>query len=242
VTGKVIDLRNAGGDVEVFANSIAAVRENGDIPRISCMDYRLNDLLDSKKEGDGSGSKPESVTHKNCGAMGVVDGALAGKLRISDRIMRTLVDQFRTAPYKTAADLEIINAELQRKRLEERTGTPVTAALVEVDVNMPHAEKTLLISKPSEMKFADLIKEAGKDPKERHVYILQALWIDELLPSIEIAVRNLGIKDVVLVANGNEAYRQINMDLAVLRMQKFIDDEKISPYVVRLSGRARSRT
>ncbi len=236
MTGEVIHLRNAGARLDGVAQSWNRILEEGNIPELLCMDWRLSDR-DAKDV-----KKPTVLPHNDCGAMGFVEAVVTEKQTASERIMEKIVNAYKGAPFANREELEAVNAELQRKRI----GGNGEVELQHVGKNSPHAEKVLLIAKPSSLKFDDLIWATGFNPKEQHVYVVQAYWIDEILPDIEVAVRKppngLGITNVVLLANGSAEYRQVNADLTKLATTDFIKDLKIEPTLKKVDDRKRLKS
>ncbi len=207
---------------------------------VSCMDRRLNKLLDSMNDGrqifvrnaggnvagleqtirflieNNNIGEIQLIEHTDCGAMGYVYSALKeGK----DGLHRQLVEEFKDAKFSTRLELEQKNEKLQKdiaEKLFAGNALAISSKLVELNEKADNGqEHTLVITKAVSDKYSEMAENLGL--AFDNCYFLQANSIYEVLPDIGIATDLLGIKRIVLLATNASQYRQTQLDLQALK-------------------------
>lgn len=221
---------------------------------ITCMDRRLNSYLDERNDGsitilrnaganvmgltesitnllnDQNVDSIEVLTHTDCGAMKVVFGVLHNEENASDAVLANLVAQFSKRGFANNGELEILNEKIQgdgAKKIADVRGIKHISELLDIsrlNTSGGGHDHKLFIMKPTSKKYSELIgsEELGS------AYIIEAMNIDEVMSDIEIAVKNLGISNIVFVANGSSEYRQVTTDASRLGMKPFMNGVKSS--------------
>ncbi|MCL4374075.1 MAG: hypothetical protein M1360_04210 [Candidatus Marsarchaeota archaeon] len=214
---------------------------------ISCMDRRLNSILDKENNGNtvmlrnaganasalrdsikdiisGNIGKIKLMAHSDCGAMKVVHSALKEGVKTSDYVYQNLVKQFDGKPFGTRKELEELNEKLQMEELKAiSNGIEVESNFV--DLSKYHFEEPnaliAVFTYHSTDKYEDLCKRAGLDTEA--TYFIQASSIEEVYSDIEIAVTKLSIKHIALMAKKPSEYRPVYADMQKLKMKEFME-------------------
>ncbi|MGC8676386.1 MAG: carbonic anhydrase [Candidatus Micrarchaeia archaeon] len=220
---------------------------------ISCMDRRLNKILDSMNSGDdkrvflrnagaavpglertiryaidnGNVSELLLVAHTDCGAMGYVYNAIKnGK----DGLHAGLVSQFDKASFASRLELEQLNEKRQKEALERMFGNKgirISSRLVELSESADNGKKHILVvTKTSTKKYADIADAIGENAED--CYFIQANDIEEVIPDIAVGTDLLGIKDVRLAALESSQYRQVQNDFERLKARGVESKAKLS--------------
>ncbi len=218
---------------------------------ISCMDRRLNSILDKENGGsaimlrnaganasglygsikkamgsDISGIK--LMAHSDCGAMKVVYGALKEGAAVSGEIQESLVGQFNAKNFNTRAELERLNEKLQIEELRSLSnGIEVESSFVDLSkYNYGESgEHVAVFMYPSGEKYEEVCKKAGLGMDD--TYFIQAESIEEVYADMEIAVTKLGIKRIAAIAINPSEYRPMHADVQKLKMKEFAKGAEI---------------
>ncbi len=195
-------VRNAGGSIESAKGTI-------------------KDLLDT-----GEFATLGVVVHTDCGAMGVVYSVCKGERASEQSEIDALeIADFKKFNFNAVSELCRLNEELQRSKAESIFGADkkiaVRAALLDVNkLNVPKGDGTkyLVITTPgSPSKYSKILKGA----EERWFsYIIQANDIEEMLPSIRIAVKDIGVQGIRLIATTAEESHKLNKWADKIRQSK----------------------
>ncbi len=211
---------------------------------ISCMDRRLNSYLDTYVDNDtvilrnaganvnglkstirrlindNNVSEIRLVAHTDCGAMNVVNSVLSGKITVSDSVYNSLVSQFADKKFSSRAELEQLNEKLQVELLHSMAGEiKITSELYDLNRNpVPESkgEHMLAYTRPNEYRYDELTSEIKGEMNG--TYFVHSLTLDEAKPDLEIATKNLGIRDLVFVATKSEQYREMMLDMDRAKM------------------------
>jgi len=218
---------------------------------VTCMDHRLNSMLDSLNDskhvfvrnagGNVQGveqtirylidntniSKIHIIAHTDCGAMGYVYSAVKeGK----DNVHKQLVSLFNSIAFESRAELEKKNEELQRSIAEKLfggKGIEISSELFELkEKNVASEKHVIAITRASYLRYSDIAEKMGVDVKD--VYFLQANSVEELLGDIAIGTDVLGIKDIRVVATESSEYRPSLIAFEKLKARGIGDKAKLS--------------
>ncbi len=209
---------------------------------ISCMDRRLNRIIDGENSGDaivlrnaGANASALSLSirrniennnigmikfipHSDCGAMKVVYGALKQGAKVSNDIDEALVKQFRNQKFDSREELEKLNEKFQEEFLKEFK-LKVETKFVELKSEEEKKEHVAVFTYSSKMKFEDLAKLSNLDIDS--TYFIEADSIEEVYADLEIAAKNLGIKRFLFIATEPSHYRPMYADMQKFMMKDF---------------------
>ncbi len=205
--GSMLVLRNAGANVRGLLESINSILNEKNIKSI------------------------EVLTHTDCGAMKVAFSSLHDGEKVSDAVSANLVKQFSNNDFTSREELEKINEKMQEeavRKIAEERGVQYKSELLDIPKTDLHNDEhgqghKLFVMKPTHKKYAEVIKG-----NLSNAYIVEAMKIDEVVSDIEIAVKSLGIKDIIFVAEGASEYRQVSTDANRLSMEPFMKVANIS--------------
>jgi hypothetical protein len=184
---RTVILRNAGGDVDSLRKSLQE-------------QFKLHPKI----------NKVEVLTHNDCGAMKYILNLTPEDYDLN----RGLVEKFKDIEAKSLGELERVNLILQtssaedicsRKNLNKTELTYIVSN--EIDLSkmesgkQHHGEHFLVVIPPTTEKYGKIAKDLGLDPKE--CYFIQVGHWEEAIPSIAIAAKKLGIKEMFMPALGN---------------------------------------
>lgn len=205
--GVIIELRNAGANVNGLSETLKEIAKTTNIEKIHI------------------------ATHTNCGAMKVVDDALKNPEKYSKAIMRSLVDQFGNEVFRGIEGLESVNQIVQERRAREIFGKDVEIKAVLVDVQKvpgiprpgAEGEHTLIVSMAESGSYVEMcgLTKTGVFA----TYIIQGGNMNELLPDVEIATKHLKISDVRLLVPEDMRERSARENLELVRAAPFVTGE-----------------
>ncbi len=153
-------------------------------------------------------------THTNCGAMKfamgasakVSSGAKLDEVESSDDVYDMTIAPFLGERYDTPLDIEQKNTRIQKEFLNHLKMThpdlKVSCELIDIErLNIPavDGEHTLIIGMAYSGKYSELADKYNLDL--RHVYFVQADYLEEIRPSVKLAVEKLNIHNVMFVSN-----------------------------------------
>jgi carbonic anhydrase len=179
-------IRDAGGGVSAVGKTI--------------LDLNITDIHD--------------YTHTNCGAMLVAmsasqkikSGAKLDDIESSDDVYDTTIAPFLEDTYNTPFDIEQKNTQIQKDTLNHLKMThpelKVSCDLVDIEkLNIPKVdgEHTLVIGMAYAGKYSEIAKKYNLELP--HVYFIQANYIEEIRPSVKLAVEKLNIHNVMFISN-----------------------------------------
>lgn len=201
-------------------NSVTIIRNAGaDIRHI--MDS-INQVVSDNKIGG-----IDLFTHTNCGACAVVYGVSSHKLEVSSRVNDSLVSQFMNTGIKflSPQDVESVNMRLQREALQEFTKRGIDVHVESIDVSTlgvpeDHDEHLLVIGKPFSGRYVELAEKLNVNLWS--MYCVNSESIIEVMPDIEIAVMNLNIRDLRIVATKQSEYRWAKEESERLKLMPFM--------------------
>lgn len=215
----IIVLRNAGANLGGIEGSMKYVIEKN----------RINDI--------------EVFTHTDCGACKVVYNASNHNIEVSSEVDKILVRPFTNTgmSFANPGEVENENIVLQEDALRRFTARGIETHvncidLKKLDIPKEHGESVLVIGKPYSGRYEDLASELKLDLWS--MYCLNTESIIEVMPDIEVAAMNLGIKRFIIVATKPEEYRWANDEEKRLRLMPFMrnaeKNEMIDASVVKL--------
>ncbi|MFP3200640.1 MAG: carbonic anhydrase [Sulfolobus sp.] len=179
---------------------------------VSCMDYRLTEEIMRRADKDTvifrnaganvwefldriKGLNPDEIIylpHSDCAAMKLVYNVVKKGEKVSDNIMRNLVEPFTKEKFDTLDELERINAKINEELLKQITRN-VKTELIDV-------KKLKWPEKKTEVYF---YKVTDRPTDKIGAYILQSVSISDVATDIEIARDKLGFKDIYDCSEGN---------------------------------------
>jgi carbonic anhydrase len=183
---KVYIIRDAGGGVETVEKTL--------------QDLGITEIHD--------------YTHTNCGAMRVAmgacekisSGATLDEIERSDDVYKTTIKPLVGGKYDSAPAREEKNTKVQSDELNHlkvtHPGLKVSCELIDVEkLNIPKTagEYTVVIGMAYSGKYSELAKKYNLDLL--NVYFVQANYIEEIRPSVKLAVEKLNIHNVMFVSN-----------------------------------------
>lgn len=208
--GKTVFVRNAGANITTALNTIKQLS----------IEFPVKEIV--------------LVPHTDCGAMGLVAAAIAGKA-VSPQVEECLVAQFRNRQFSDRDELEKnVNGRIQKAAIgpfAKSIGAKVEVALVDLlglDIPKDSGRHLLSITKPSPTKYRDFISRYSDAPGIFDSYFIQANGIKDVLPDIEIAASALHIHDIRLVSESSLHDVIIANDVKVLKQQNYLEEAKIS--------------
>jgi carbonic anhydrase len=165
--------------------------------------------------------------HTNCGACNVVYNACLHNINVSESVEDALVRQFtsRKSSFLSPDEVESVNITIQKEALQkfEHRGIATHVECIDVkSLNVPKddGEHVLVIGKPYSGKYEDLAGKLGVNPWS--MYCLNAESIIEVMPDIEIAAINLGIKNFKIVSLEQSNHRWATQEEKILRIMPFM--------------------
>lgn len=205
---------------------------------ISCMDYRLNEFIESEYKDDivirnaGANVKPimhkikrvvedknikeiSVIAHTDCGAMGKVFEVIKNEAKCDEDLKESLVNQFENLNFKTKSDLESINLDVQVSNLKEAfPNLNISRKIVDLDelgVSKYKGEHKLIVANPSKPDYKGLIESLY--PDINGAYIIQSDF-DGSIPDIKLAVSDLGVKsiNVITIDKENPRFAKANSE------------------------------
>lgn len=195
-------VRNAGGSIEGAKGTIKKLLDTGKFATLGV------------------------VVHTDCGAMGVVYSVCKGERECEQNEINALeIAEFKKFNFNAVSELCRLNEELQKSKAENIFGAnkkiTVKAALLDVDrLNVPKGDGTkyLVITKPgSPSKYSKIFKGA----EERWFsYVIQADDIEEMMPSIHIAVKDIGVQGIRLIATTSNESSELSEWADKIRQSK----------------------
>ncbi|MDE1871437.1 MAG: hypothetical protein KGI06_04340 [Candidatus Micrarchaeota archaeon] len=202
--GSVMFVRNAGGNVNGLEETLDIIlKENEGIKRILFFE------------------------HNECGACNVVYQASNKSIEVSEMVNNVLVSQFikEKKSFASPVDVESLNVELQGNALQKFRDSGIETSVRTMDVKelgVPesHEEYVLAIGKPYTGKYGELADKLHIDPWS--MYCLNAFSIIDIMPDIEIAAINLGIRKLKIVASDKHERRWAENQKDVLKMMPFM--------------------
>ncbi len=227
---------------------------------ISCMDRRLSAFLDSEYNDEktvfvrNAGANVLTVLntvkqlsiehpiksiiiapHTDCGAMGLVEAAINGKVKPSAQIDKYLVSQFKNNIFADRKELESrINCEVQAASLEQfarSIGAVLETRLIDLstlDIPQDTGRHILTIAKPSPTMYSDLVGRYSDNVGMFESYFIQARSIRDVLPDIEIAATALHISDIRMISESKMNNEIMESDVKVLKSQDYLNSAKIT--------------
>ncbi|MGC8571725.1 MAG: carbonic anhydrase [Candidatus Micrarchaeia archaeon] len=216
---------------------------------ISCMDMRLNNILEKSKGNDSDvivlrnaganilGMKSsirgilnnKNITeiklmpHNDCGAMKVVYNSIKNGAKTSDDINNKLISQFTDKSFNTLQDLEKLNYSIQEQVLKDIA--PGAKISVEpIDLSNYHSEikhdHSLAFTYMSKGNYNELCSKSKLELN--NTYFIHLNNIEEAVPDIEIGIKNIGIKNLFFIAQDKSEYRGMLSDMYKLMMKDFV--------------------
>lgn len=179
-------IRDAGGGVSAVGKTI--------------LDLNITDIHD--------------YTHTNCGAMRVAmsatakvnSGAKLDEVESSDDVYDTTIAPFLGETYNAPIDIEEKNTRIQKDTLNHLKMThpdiKISCELIDIEkLNVPKVEGkyTLVIGMAYSGGYSDIAKKYNLDLLS--VYFIQSNYIEEIRPSVKLAVEKLNIHDVMFISN-----------------------------------------
>lgn len=153
-------------------------------------------------------------THTNCGAMKVAlgaaikvsTGAQLDEVEGSEDVYDSTIEPFLGETYEDALSIEQKNTRIQNDTLNHlKMSHPelkVSCELIDMDkLNMPkvEGEHTLIIGMAYSGKYSDIANKYNLELP--HIYFVQANYLEEIRPSVKLAVEKLEIHNVMFVSN-----------------------------------------
>ncbi|MGC8648570.1 MAG: carbonic anhydrase [Candidatus Micrarchaeia archaeon] len=219
---------------------------------ISCMDRRLNKILDKENDGntimlrnagananglygsikraiENDVSTIKLMAHSDCGAMKVVYNSIKEGAEASEEIDSTLISQFEGKQFSTRNELESLNEALQTEELEKiSNGVEIEKSFVDLSkytFNEPKEHVAAFVH-PSSEKYEEICKKAGLGVDD--TYFIQAESIEEVYADLEIAITKLGIKRIAAIAMMPSEYRAMHAEVQKLKMKEFAKSAEVS--------------
>ncbi len=189
-----IFVRNAGCNIESILGTLRSIISNEDVKDI---------IL---------------VPHNDCGAMKYVYGALKENKPTEKEWHASLIREFEKIPFSSADELDVKNYALQQESAEKYFSKSVKLISTEnatVEKSVGTGKHILVIAKAGRSKYGEIADQINANSKGEEkielseCYFIQANGYDEISPDITIAVRKLGITDIVIYSNGTDEDRQM---------------------------------
>jgi carbonic anhydrase len=159
-------------------------------------------------------------THTNCGAMKIALSASHKKrseldeIEGSDDVYDTTVAPFVGEDYATPLDLEQKNTKLQMEELTHlkkvHPDLKISCDMIEIEklvVPQTAGENVLVIGMAYSGKYSDIAEKYNLELSR--IYFVQANNLDEIRPSIKLAVEKLSIHNAFFISNGKAEDRTI---------------------------------
>jgi carbonic anhydrase len=153
-------------------------------------------------------------THTNCGAMKVAMGACSkigsgeklDDVESSPDVYDTNIKPFLGKTYESELSIEQKNRDIQDNKLRSLKKThpelKFTCDLIEIEkLNLPkvEGEHTVVIGMAYNGKYSEMADRYKLDLA--HIYFVQANHLEEIRPSVKLAVEKLNIHNVMFVSN-----------------------------------------
>ncbi|ASI13597.1 carbonic anhydrase [Candidatus Mancarchaeum acidiphilum] len=221
---------------------------------ISCMDRRLNDLIEEQYSdcfiirNAGANVYPVAkeikdliknkdireiilLAHTDCGAMNKVFGIIKRGKSADPDLEESLISQYRKLDFDSIDELEKDNLNLQVDKLKsEFPETKIDGRLIRIeDIKVPKDDKIheLILANPSKPGYSGLLDQLSLN--HFSAYILQS-DTNNIMPDLKLAVADLGVKFIHLISIEKENPRDRKVDQQRLNLIFGKDGVKISIY------------
>ncbi len=153
-------------------------------------------------------------THTNCGAMGfamevsskISSGAELDEVESSQDVYDANIRPFLGKSYESRLAIERANKEIQDSVLRHLKAThpefKYRCELIDIDtINMPEDDggHIVIVGMAYNGRYSDIAKRYNLDLSR--LYFVQANHLEEIRPSIKLAVEKLNIHDVMFISN-----------------------------------------